>query len=302
MGLSAGASPLQPPLIVTDSTCDLPEELYAHYDIRMIPVKMHVGEDTYLGGQGITREQLFERLAKSDTLPTTSPPTAEEIAAKYREWGADGRPILSLHPSVGLSRTVLRAEEAARQLPGQTIRVWNSQMVSAALGLQVLTAARAAQAGRTIDQIIPLIQETYRSGNIMFCIDDLTYLFRGGRIGRVSYYVAQTLNLKPIVKVSKAGDTEGTYISGSERPHSMKGAPDALVREVCRAVPPSSALRVVTLSASPAQLTLAEELYAKLREQFNCVWRAHTCTNLVISVYTGTSGVGLAFAAGDWPF
>jgi DegV family protein with EDD domain len=294
-------SPALPPIIVTDATCDLPAATIQAYDIRVIPLKIAFGSETYLSGVDIDLDRLFERMAKGDVHPVTSPPTEEEFQALYQALAAENRPILSIHASQGLSQTVLNARKAARRVPGSMITLWDSQMISGALALQALTAARAARAGYTVEQITPLLRQTHQAGNFLFCLDDLSYLLRGGRIGAVSYYVAQTLRLKPIITVSKDGNTLGTYIAGAERPHSLRGAVDAFVRHLTKEVGAGHKLRALCLHGDATTVELAADLSQKLRERFDCVYLEIAPTAPVLLVHTGPRGVAVGYAAGDWP-
>jgi DegV family protein with EDD domain len=291
----------RPPIILTDATCDLPPAVFQEYGIQVMPLKIFFDKETYRSGENMTAEQFYKRLARGDVHPTTVPPTNEEMVEKYRALSADGVPILSIHLSLGLSQTVQVARRAAHQLRDEmSITVVDSKMVSGSLGLQVLAAARAAQAGHTVEQIIPILHQTYEAGNIFFCLSDLTHLYRGGRIGRVSYYVAQTLRLKPIITVSKEGQTVGTYISGAERPHSMQAAVDALVRHVARQVEPRGKVRAQILYSGSSMIELAAQLDRKLRERFDCVFLETMPVAPVLAVYTGPTALGIAFAVGEW--
>jgi DegV family protein with EDD domain len=291
----------RPPVILTDTACDLPPAAFHDYPIHVIPQKIFFGEETFRSGIDMTVDQFFERLAQSSTLPTTQPATEEEFAQKYTELGADGTPILSIHISTGLSEMTLIARRAARQCSSQVITIWDSKMASGGMGLQVLTAARAIKAGYTIDEIIPLLEQTYHAGNMYFCLNDLNYLYRGGRIGRVSYHVAQTLRLKPIITVSKAGQTTGTYVTGAERPYTMQAAVDALVRHVAIDITPHSKMRAMILYSGKAVTELVKQLDEKLRDRFDCVYLEILPIAPVLSVHTGPGALGIAYVVGDWP-
>ncbi|MBI5957535.1 MAG: DegV family protein [Chloroflexi bacterium] len=290
----------QTPLIVTDGTCTLPAELIAQYNIKVIPLKVHFGEETYNSGTEMTLPQFYERLARGDVHPRSSAYDSDEIKTFYEQFKAENRPILSVHISEKLSKVFAAAQEAASQLPDQTIRVWNSRTAAGALGFQVLTAARAAQAGCTIDQIIPLLEKIYQASQMLFCLDDLSFLHKGGRIGTVSYYVAQTLRLKPIITVSKTGETVGTYVAATERPHSMKAAVDSFVREVSIYAEPHSPLRALIAISSESSRDLADDLRAKLTERFQCIFLESTPITPVLAVHIGPRALGVAFATGPW--
>jgi DegV family protein with EDD domain len=178
--------------------------------------------------------------------------------------------------------------------------VWNSRTTSVELGLQVLTAARAAQAGCGVEQIVSLLEKTYEASRMMFCLDDLSYLHKGGRIGRVSFHVAQTLRLKPIITVSKSGETIGTYIPAAERLHSLKAAVDAFVRAVAKITPAQTPLRVLIAISSDTNADLADDLRTKLAERFECRFLETTPISPVLAVHIGPRALGVAFVPGDW--
>ena len=287
---------------MTDASCDLPPAVFQEYNIHVVPQRITIGKETYRSGIDITTAQMFERLASSTSdVLTTSPISEADFVQKYTELGADGAPILSIHIGLGLSETVLAGRRAAAHLNNQKITVWDSKMTSGGLGLQVLTAARAVKAGYTIEQIKPLLQQTFDASNMFFCLNDLTNLFHGGRIGKVSYYVAQTLRLKPIITVSKEGETAGTYISGTERPHTLAAAVDALVRHVVKDTDPHGKVRVMILYSGDMARELAEQLREKLCERFGCTYMEVLPVAPVIAVHTGLNALGIAYAAGDWP-
>jgi DegV family protein with EDD domain len=288
------------PVIVTDSTCDLPAAVLAHYGIQVIPLKITFGQEEYLSGVTMTLDQFLARLAQGDAHPQTASPDVDTVKALYEQASPDRRPILSIHISEALSKVIRTAREAARLLPDRSITVWNSHMVSASLGLQVLTAARAAQVGLTAEQIIPLLEQTYQAGNLLFCMDDLSFLYKGERIGRVSYYVAQTLRLKPVVTVSKSADTLGTYISATEHPHSLTAAVDGLLREIARAVGAHTTLRALVLHADSSTAELAADLSQKLAERYQCVTLETFPCSPVLAAHVGPRALGVAYAAGDW--
>ncbi len=288
----------RPPVILTDGTCDLPPATFQEYPIHVVRQQITFGEETY---RDMTLDQFFARVAQTTDHPATHPIAEEDFLQKYAELGADGTPILSIHLSTGLSQTVFFARRAALQRSGQSITVWDSKMTSGGLGLQVLTAARAIKAGYPADRIIPLLEETYQKGNMYFCLNDLNFLYRGGRIGRVSFHVAQTLHLKPIITVSKEGPTAGTYITGAERPYTMQAAVDALVRHVVKDVEPRSKLRVMILYSGSAFTELVSKLDEKLRERFDCIYLETLAIGPVLAVHTGPGALGIAYVAGDWP-
>ncbi len=290
----------QPPILVTNSTCDLPAAVFRQYGITVIPMNVTFGEQTFRSGVDLTMKQFFDRLKAGENLPTTSSPSVDTFLDTYTRLAAGGTPILSIHLSDALSTTIKTANSAARQLAGQPITVWDSRTISGALGFQVLAAARAAAAGYSVEQIIPLLRQTHEATNFLFCMDDLSYLVRGGRIGTVSYYVAQTLHLRPVVTVSKTGSTEGTYVSTSERVRSLSKAIDAFVDQIVSSVGRGKKLRALALYGDDPTPELAHKLNARLRETFDCVWLESASSTPVLGAHVGPLSLAVAYAAGDW--
>ncbi|MBN1200518.1 MAG: DegV family protein [Anaerolineae bacterium] len=288
----------QPLIIVTDIACDLPAQILEQYHIRTMPLKVLFGDEVYLSGVDMTPAQFYARLAQGDVHPTTSQPTVADFRTLYQELGAAGVPILSIHLSEGLSGTVNVARMAAQELPDLPITVWDSGTLTSAMGMQVLTAARAAQAGYAVEDILPLLEQTHRAADLLFIVDDLMYLHRGGRIGTVSYHVGQVLHIKPIITVCKTGDLAGTYVPAG-RVRSMSKAIPAFIEHVAKAVGEDNKLRAISLYGDdPA---LAQQLNAQLAKRFDCVYLDMVPTAPALGVHVGPSALGIGFAVGDWP-
>ncbi|NDJ78700.1 MAG: DegV family protein [Chloroflexi bacterium] len=288
------------PIIVTDGTCDLPQALVDQYAIHVVPLRILFGSESYLSGVEMDVNQFAERLAVGDVHPTSSQPTMHDFQEVYTQLGAEGTPILSIHLSERLSGTVNAARQAAEKLPDLAITVWDSLTISAALGLQVLTAARAAAQGYSTEQIIPLVEQTYANGNLLFSLDDLSFLLRGGRIGSVRYHVAQTLNIRPVITVSKSGSETGTYISAG-RARSLEKALDVFVKHIAADVGEGAKLRAMTFHGVDPTPDLADILNHKLQQMFDCVFLEKAPSTPVLGVHVGPKAIDIGYAAGDWP-
>jgi DegV family protein with EDD domain len=286
------------PVIVTDASCDLPPAVIEQYDIHVAPLKILFGEEVYRSGVDMSHAQFYKRLARGDVHPTTSQPTVPDFVELYRDLAQRGAPILSLHLSEGLSGTVNVARQAARQLPDVPITVHDCGTLSAALGIQVLTAARAAQANCDPTQIIPILKREYDNGDLLFSVEDLSYLHRGGRIGSVRYQIGQALSIKPIVTVCKTGPKAGTYISAG-RARSLGKAIDVFIEHITKQAGVGAKLRAVTLFGSDPALAI--QLTKRLEETFDCVYLDMVPTAPVLGVHVGPGALGIGYALGDWP-
>lgn len=188
--------------IVTDSTADLPPALASELAISVVPVNVLFGEESLRDGVEISSAEFFRRLERAGRLPTTSQPSAGAFRSTYEELIAAGATeILSIHVSEKLSGTAESARQGTRGLLGVRIEVVDSATVSAGLGLAVMTAARRAAAGCDLDEALAAVRDQLARTRLLFMVDTLEYLRRGGRIGRASELMGSLLKIKPILEV-----------------------------------------------------------------------------------------------------
>ncbi|MBI2872094.1 MAG: DegV family protein [Chloroflexi bacterium] len=193
--------------VVTDSTADLPRELAQELDITVVPLNVHFGTQVFLDGVEIASEEFFRRLTSESVLPTTSQPSVGAMVQVYRDLAAEHSEIVSVHISSKLSGTVNSALQAARELEGskKKVEVVDSAQASAALGLVVVAAARAAQQGASMAEVVATAQRVSERIRVLFMVDTLEYLAKGGRIGKAQAFLGSLLRIKPILTV-QAGE------------------------------------------------------------------------------------------------
>ncbi|MFZ5652314.1 MAG: DegV family protein [Bacillota bacterium] len=184
--------------IVTDSTADLPEDIVKRYNITVVPLKVFLGQEVLLDGVEITPDQFFRRQVAGE-ISSTSQPSPAEFVDYYKPMADAGSHIISIHISGHLSGTVQSANLARTMLKYDGLEVVDSGVTSVALGLLVLNAARAVEAGRSKEQVMAMIEEMKREIKVYFMVDSLEYLQRGGRIGRAQAFLGTLLNVKPIL-------------------------------------------------------------------------------------------------------
>ena len=187
--------------IVTDSSCDLPDEILQRHRITVVPLTIRFGEEGFIDREELSIDDFWVRLSAAKDLPETAAPSVARFQDVYRELsyaGADGIVVVTI--SAGISATHQSATLAADQLrSGIPVRVIDSRLVSAALGLGVLAAARAAEAGGTIDVVEATAREAAASSNLFAALDTLEYLKRGGRIGSTAAFFGNLLDVKPLI-------------------------------------------------------------------------------------------------------
>lgn len=187
--------------VVTDSTAYIPAQALGDLDIPIIPLWLIWGDERLRDGVDIDPPAFYRRLREAKTLPTTSQPSVGEFVDFYRrvaaESGADT--IVGAYISSGISGTVASAEAAKVQVPELDITIIDSFFTSMGLGFIVLAAARVAAAGGSLEEVIAAAEGTRDRMNILFAVDTLEYLHRGGRIGGGKRFLGTALKIKPLL-------------------------------------------------------------------------------------------------------
>jgi len=187
--------------IVTDSSCDLPDEILERHRITVVPLTIRFGEESFVDREELSVDDFWARLSVATDLPETAAPSVGRFQDAFRELsdaGADG--IVAVMISAGISATHQSATLASDGLrSGIPVRVIDSGLVSAALGLGVLAAAREAEAGGTIDDVETTAREAVASSNLFAALDTLEYLKKGGRIGGTAAFFGNLLDMKPLI-------------------------------------------------------------------------------------------------------
>ena len=195
--------------VVTDSTASLTEELIRRHEIGVISLYVVFGGDRTVRESDLTDSAaFFDELRTADKLPTTSQPSVGDFLSVYEPILAEGRDIVSLHISGGLSGTPEAARQAALALErdgkgGDRIRVIDSDSAAGGLGLVTLAAATAAERGLELDDVEATAREARRELKMWFAVDTLEFLRRGGRIGAASAWIGSTLKVKPILTLER---------------------------------------------------------------------------------------------------
>ena len=187
--------------IVTDSTCDLPPEVFEQYGITVVPLRIHFGMEAFLDGVNITKGEFYQRLRTAPQLPTTSQPSAGEFCEAFRPLVEAGHEVVGILISSELSGTCASALTACELLPEASISVIDSRSTSVGLGMMVREAARLAEAGADVAAIKARMEELASKMKLYFAVDTLEYLQKGGRIGGAKALLGTMLNIKPLLMV-----------------------------------------------------------------------------------------------------
>lgn len=189
--------------IVTDSTSDLTPELMGDLNIDIIPLKIKIGEDYYKDGIELTKRDFWKRVTSESIIPKTSQPSPAEFKEIYERLVKKGyKKIISIHISSKLSGTQQAARVAKGMVArGENITIVDSKAVAMSLGYQVLEAARMAREGMSEENILSRLEQLQDRIKLYFVVNDISYLEKGGRIGRASSVIGGFLKVKPILKL-----------------------------------------------------------------------------------------------------
>ena len=209
--------------IVTDSVADLPSQVVKELGITVVPLNVRFGTEVYRDGIDLTAEQFYDRLVHSQTLPVTSVPSPGIFAETYDKLAEETDEILAIILSSKLSGTYEVALQSIGLMKRKCrVEVIDSQWAVMAEGFIVIAAARAAQAGASLDEVMDVTQKTIPRVDMRAAFDTLEYLKRGGRIGKASAFLGSMLKFNPIIGM-KDGE-----VTGFSRPRSRAKAIDHL--------------------------------------------------------------------------
>jgi DegV family protein with EDD domain len=192
--------------IVLDSTADLPDAAERFPNWRVVPLYVRFGDESYRDGVDIGPAEFYERLRESSDFPTTSQPTPGDFLACYQDLRAYER-ILSLHVSARVSGTFESAERAAAELGHGIVHAIDSETASASTAMLALAIQRRLERGTTDEEVDELVDRYRRERGLLFTVDTLEFLQRGGRIGKARAFAGTLLHVKPILSI-RDGEVE----------------------------------------------------------------------------------------------
>jgi len=189
--------------IVTDSTSDIPKDLQEAHGICIVPLNVHFENEVVKDHTEITSAEFFDRLPNERIIPRTSQPAPGEFLAAYHALRDDGYDeIVSVHISTDLSGTHQSAAVAAEMAEGVEVRVIDSRTTSMGLSWCAVEGARAAAEGRSLDEVVAVVEEVCRRMSIYFVVDTLEYLEKNGRIGKSQAFLGTLLKFKPVLRIN----------------------------------------------------------------------------------------------------
>lgn len=276
--------------IVTDSTAYLPKDLVQQYRVHVVPNVVNWGTQTYRDGIDIQSTEFFERLRKDTVQPTTAVASIGEFREVYARAAEGAQAVVGIHLSAKLSGTFSAAEQARALLPEQQIKILDSSATAMALGFVVLAAARAAAEGKSQAEVVAAAEDTIPAVGLVFTVETLEYLRRGGRIGGAQAFLGGLLDMKPILEL-RDGRVEPV-----ERVRTKRKALDRVLEIIAEKTAGKSPVRLATLHAAAPQE--AEALLAAAKQKLNAAESILSEVSPTVAVHTGPGTVGLAYCAG----
>jgi DegV family protein with EDD domain len=272
--------------LVTDSTCNIPADMAAERQIYVAPLYILWDEDCYKDGIDLTEPELFQRMRNAATLPKTSQVSVQDFVTIFqqaqRAEGADE--IVCAVISNDLSGTYASAVQAAENVD-IPVHIIDTRQTSWALGFSVLEGAAARDAGASAEEILQTIKQTAENVCLLFTVETLEFLRRGGRIGQASYLLGSALNIKPIL-ILKDG-----VIHAADKVRTRKRAADHLLNLADQYVAGHTVKRfsVIHAGVEDEGQQLLEDAIAKFHPQESYL----TYISAVLGVHVGPGALGV---------
>ena len=280
--------------IVADGTCCLPQELVEKHDIRLVPISLIYRGKSYHDGIDITPTEIYKIMRRREELPTTSTPSAGDFLEAYTDVSRTAQSILCITLTSLQSMThgtaLLARDRAKEVIPGTPIEVFDSRAVAGALGFIVLEAARAAERGADLPEVVNVARSVMARARVVAMVDSLFYLARTGRIGRAAAWAGTVLNLKPVLEHTTAiGETAPVA-----RPRTTAKAVEVMLKLMARDVG-KAPVHVNVHHAD--ELEEGEKLKAEIASRFNCKELYLTEFTPAMGVHAGPGILGISFYA-----
>jgi DegV family protein with EDD domain len=273
--------------LITDSTCDIPDDLLEKYDIAVVPSLVIWGDEVLRDRVDIEPEEFYERLERDPVFPTTSQPTPQDFCSGYRQATQKGiQEIVVITVSSAMSGTIEAAKQAAEMID-VPVHVIDSKGPTMTVGWQVLAAARAREAGGDAQAMVKAADKARESLVQFVCLDTLEYLHKGGRIGGATKFIGTMLNIKPLITI----DHQTGLVEPGKRVRTRTRALEALHDEFFSHLDTRKTMRIAVLHGGA--LKEAETLAERIQREFAPAELLMNITGPVLGVHTGPRAIAL---------
>ena len=277
--------------LVTDSTSYIPPELVQRYQITVAPLVLIWGSEAFEDGVDIQPAEFYARLKTASLMPTTSQVTIPKFSEIFQQLLAQDYQVLAMLISEKLSGTINSAVQAKSLLPdGAPVEIFDSQATAMALGFQVLAVARAIEQGASMIEALKVAEQARQSTGVVFSVNTLEFLHRGGRIGSGARFLGTALNFKPILEL-RDGKVEAV-----ERVRTRSKSLNRLIELVEEKTGGHKPLHLASLNAN-----VPEEAHALLEEaatRLGAIEKIEAELSPAIGTHAGPGTVALCYMAG----
>ena len=273
--------------LVTDSTCDIPQDWRKKYEITVLPLTIVFGEEQLLDDVDISAQAFYERLGADPHHPTTSQPTPNDfktIFQKVQDAGAEQ--ILCITISSAMSGTMASAVQAAKDFP-IPVHVMDSRNNSMGLGWQVIAAARAREAGGGMKEMLAAAEHIRDRIVYYISLDTIEYLSKGGRIGDAVKWVDSVLQIKPLIMVKRDTGTVGIGLPARSRKLGLQNMYKTFFKQLDTTKP----MHITVLHNNV--LADAEAMAARIKAEYDPAELFIEIVNPILGVHTGPGAVAL---------
>jgi DegV family protein with EDD domain len=278
--------------IITDSTAYIPDALLKQYDITVVPLILIWGEETFEDGVNMMPGEFYQRLSGSKVMPTTSQATIPSMQKAFSHLLEQGYDVLGIFLSSKLSGTVDSAVQARQMLPrgAEKVAIVDSLATIMAMGWPVLTAARAAEAGENLAECTRVAEQARDHTGVLFVVETLEFLRRGGRIGGAQAMLGTALNIKPLLELQDG------RIESVEKIRTKRKALERMLDLAGEKMAGRTPVRLATSHANAEADALA--VLEKATKRFNPVETYNTALSPCIGAHAGPGTVAFSYMTG----
>ena len=276
-------------VIVTDSTAYIPQEAMGGFTIPVIPLWLIWGDERFRDGVDIDPVAFYRRLRGAKIFPSTSQPSAGEFENFFRQTADGADAVVGVFISSKLSGTVPNAQAAQAQLPEVKVRIVDSFSTSVGLAFTALAAARAAAAGRSVDEVVAAAEDMRDRVHVLFAVDTLEYLHRGGRIGGAKRLLGTALNIKPLLQLEEG------CIEALAQVRTKRKAVSQMLDVVAERLGGKQMAEATVIDVDSAHE--GNVVAERVRQRFGVSTVYRTTVSPVIGAHVGPGTVGVGFYA-----
>lgn len=273
--------------IVTDSTADLTEEEVKQFEISIVPMNISIDDENYIDGVTITKEEFKQKMIASSELPKTAQPSIGRFVEVYDELGKNSDSVISIQMMRSISGTVDAARQAA-DITETNVTVVDSDFTSRSMGMIVKEAAKAAQEGKTVEEILEIVEDAKKRTTLYLTVVNLDNLIKGGRISQLMGMFSNLLNIKLFLQVingkieiiQKGRGLKSLQMKYDEIFEQMKAAPNGIQE-------------IGIMHAGLSEFN--EGNIARIRELFPDVPLTIVTTSPIIMSHTGVDAMAITY-------